>query len=176
MQTFNKKVIILLKASVLLLFLAGFSASGGASIHEHFTANKYFKGEYIYVINDSLKLHFKAPGDFDFITDKRVVGKQIRKHLPFTPENVLVYGVRRNELNYELWVTVNPVDEYVYTFPGNDKIAFSDIISEGLHFRFHGIADRQEDMDLIREELRKILNTLKTGDNYLRQIPETDDL
>ncbi len=177
MQYFNNKALIrILKAFILLLFLTGFSSGSMASIHEHFTANKYFNGEYISVINDSLKLHFKTSGDFDFISDKRIVSKRIRKHLPFTPENVIVYGLSRNELNYELWITVNPVDKPIRTVPENDKIAFSNIISEGLHFRFYAIAERQEDIDMIRQDLKKILNTLKTGESYLQDIPGSDNL
>lgn len=75
-------------------------------ISNNFEHNKYIKNYNIHIVNDSLQLYFKTPGDITYSTDKNELKKIIRKGKIKPKDSVLVYG-KSFDPPYEYYVTVS---------------------------------------------------------------------
>lgn len=70
------------------------------------TYNRYISDCYTQVVNDSMKLYLRTPGDIGFLKDSRSINKELRKR-KLKVNNVLVCGKTKIEPYYELFFMHN---------------------------------------------------------------------
>ncbi len=151
----------------ILLLLIGCSPK----ISNNFEQNKYIKNYNIHIINDSLQLYFKTPGDIIYTTDKNELKKIIRKGKLKPKDSVLVYG-KSNEPPYEYYVTVseNHKQNNIKHF-----VVFDTIINKKT-IQFIGNPLSENSNSTLKIDLENIIKSLEVGKNYRKEISTVMDI
>lgn len=140
-------------------------------ISNYFEHNKYIRNYNIHIVNDSLQLYFKTPGDITYTTDKEELKKIIRKGKIKPKDSVLVYG-KSNEPLYEYFVTVAENHN-----PNNTKhlIIFDTIINKKT-IQFIGNPLTKNSTSTLKIDLENIFKSLEVGKNYRKEISTVMDI
>lgn len=77
------------------------------SFSEYFDSTTQVNSFHTHVVNDPLQLHFKTGADIRFLTDRKKIVKQLKKHaLPL--DGLLAYGETQVAPHYQLFLWLNP--------------------------------------------------------------------
>lgn len=140
------------------------------AIHHNFSDNRYISDYGIHIINDSLRLYFKTPGDIDYTTDKRQLRKIIRKSPLQLKNPVLAYGKSNLPPYYEIFVTIgNNTDA-----KRSNTFQYDTVVS-GKLIRFIGNPLSTSSLSL-RKDLENAYNSLEIGIDYRKEISTVMDV
>ena len=163
-RVFLQKKLILLAATLLFYGCS-------PKISNHFEHNRYIRNYNIHLVNDSLQLYFKTPGDITYTTNREELKKIIRK-VKFKPkDSILVYG-KSTDPPYEYFVTVSEIHKQNNT---NDLIIFDTIINKKtLQFLGNPLANNSK--NALKIDLENIFKSLEVGKNYRKEISTVMDI
>ncbi|MDP2089037.1 MAG: hypothetical protein Q8J84_06505 [Flavobacteriaceae bacterium] len=134
-------------------------------ISEHFEQNRYIRNYNIHIINDSLEIYFKSPGDIEYITDKRQLKKVLRKVKFKLKDSVLVYG-KTDDPPYEYFVTFS--DKFNFIYP--KKLIVFDTIIHNKAICFIGNPLVKNATQTLKIDLKNIFQSLEVGKGYRKDI------
>jgi len=140
-------------------------------ISKYFEHNKYIKNYNIHLVNDSLQLYFKTPGDITYSTDKNELKKIIRKGKIKPKDSVLVYG-KSNEPPYEYYVTISENHKQNNT---KHFVIFDTIINKKT-IQFIGNPRTKNSNSTLKIDLKNIFKSLEVGKNYRKEISTVMDI
>lgn len=140
-------------------------------ISEYFEQNKYIKNYNIHIVNDSLKLYFKTPGDLTYTTDKEELKKIIRKGKIKPKDSVLVYG-KSFDPPYEYFATVSENHKQNST---KHLVLFDTIINKKT-IQFIGNPLAENSNNALRNDLENIFKSLIVGQKYRKEISTVMDI
>lgn len=151
----------------IILFFFGCSPK----ISRHFEQNKYVRNYNIHIVNDSLQLYFKSPGDITYTTDKKELKKIIRKVEYKLKEEVLVYG-KTNDPPYEYFVTISENSQQNYP---KELVVFDTLINNQT-IQFIGNSLAQKSRRTLVIDLNNIFKSLEVGSTYRKEISTVMDI
>ena len=140
-------------------------------ISNYFEHNKYIRNYNIHIVNDSLKLYFKTPGDITYTTDKIELKKIIRKGKLKPKDSVLIYG-KSNEPPYEYYITVSENHRQNNT---KNLVIFDTIINKKT-IQFIGNPLTKNSTSTLKIDLENIFKSLEVGKNYRKEISTVMDI
>lgn len=140
-------------------------------ISKYFEQNKYIKNYNIHIVNDSLKLYFKTPGDITYTTDKEELKKIIRKGKIKPKDSVLVYG-KSFDPPYEYFATVSENHKQNST---KHLVIFDTIINKKT-IQFIGNPFAENSNNALRIDLENIFKSLEVGKKYRKEISTVMDI
>lgn len=152
---------------VVILFFWGCSPK----ISKYFEHNKYIRNYNIHIVNDSLQLYFKTPGDITYITDKVDLKRTIRKVKLKPKDSILVYG-KSTDPPYEYFVTVSENHKQNNT---KHSIIFDTIINKKT-IQFIGNPLAKNSKNALKIDLENIFKSLEVDKNYRKEISTVMDI
>ena len=140
-------------------------------ISNYFEYNKYIKNYNIHIVNDSLQLYFKTPGDITYSTDKNELKKIIRKGKIKPKDSVLVYG-KSFDPPYEYCVTVSEKHKQNNT----KHLVILDTIINKKTIQFIGNPLAKNSNNALKIDLESIFKSLEVGQKYRKEISSVMDI
>lgn len=140
-------------------------------ICEFFTYNKYISNYEIHIINDSLNLYFKTPGDIHYVTNKKDLKKVVKNTRYKLPKKVLAYGIT-DEPPYEFFVTISNREKFKLS---NDLVTYDTLVSNQI-IKFIGNSLSSYSRETLETDLYNIFKTIEIGPSYRKNIISIFDI